>query len=317
MRHASCEAAAAVRAAPTPSHFDQRTRAAAIFAQLPMVRASVTAIAFSRCDTARRGPRRGSTYRSSACSQHAALGARAADRHTHCIRPTLSVAMAARQQRGAQHWLALWLAHLLAARKHVGQLPEAAADSFVRRHGRCGPAWPCTATLYGAAAACWPLQPSGSTHGATSPLMAIHTCQLMPALPAEAGLAAASAVPAAPPANTCPDLAAPVCGADGVTYYNSCLAKLQKVEVEHTGYCPGAAGGSSSSGQYACSSPRKRGVLTLLHARRCCCRHHQIHSSALMPPPQRCASARRRRQRADCRRGWCQRSAQHQRCRPA
>jgi hypothetical protein len=38
---------------------------------------------------------------------------------------------------------------------------------------------------------------------------------------------------------SCPELAAPVCGADGLTYFNDCLAKFQGVTVVNQGYCAG------------------------------------------------------------------------------
>lgn len=44
---------------------------------------------------------------------------------------------------------------------------------------------------------------------------------------------------AAVAAASCPELAEPVCGADGLTYYNDCLAKYQGVKVVKKGYCDG------------------------------------------------------------------------------
>lgn len=38
---------------------------------------------------------------------------------------------------------------------------------------------------------------------------------------------------------SCQEKAAPVCGSDGLSYYNDCLATVQGVKVEHTGYCKG------------------------------------------------------------------------------
>jgi hypothetical protein len=37
----------------------------------------------------------------------------------------------------------------------------------------------------------------------------------------------------------CPELGDPVCGADGLTYWNECLAKLQNVQIAKKGYCEG------------------------------------------------------------------------------
>eukprot|EP00879_Flechtneria_rotunda_P006715 GHRR01007055.1.p2 GENE.GHRR01007055.1~~GHRR01007055.1.p2 ORF type:complete len:189 (+),score=48.45 GHRR01007055.1:238-804(+) len=40
--------------------------------------------------------------------------------------------------------------------------------------------------------------------------------------------------------SSCPEKAAPVCGSDGLTYYNDCLAAVQNVEVAYEGYCEDA-----------------------------------------------------------------------------
>ncbi|KAF6265992.1 hypothetical protein COO60DRAFT_1475042, partial [Scenedesmus sp. NREL 46B-D3] len=39
---------------------------------------------------------------------------------------------------------------------------------------------------------------------------------------------------------SCPEQSKPVCGEDGLSYYNRCLANFQKVKVSHEGYCKGA-----------------------------------------------------------------------------
>jgi hypothetical protein len=39
--------------------------------------------------------------------------------------------------------------------------------------------------------------------------------------------------------SACPELGDPVCGADGLTYWNECLATLQNVQVTKKGYCEG------------------------------------------------------------------------------
>jgi hypothetical protein len=41
---------------------------------------------------------------------------------------------------------------------------------------------------------------------------------------------------------SCPEQAQPVCGEDGLSYYNRCLAQVQGVQVSHEGYCEGAHG---------------------------------------------------------------------------
>jgi hypothetical protein len=39
--------------------------------------------------------------------------------------------------------------------------------------------------------------------------------------------------------DSCPEQVEPVCGEDGLSYHNGCLAKAQKVTVLHEGYCKG------------------------------------------------------------------------------
>jgi hypothetical protein len=46
-------------------------------------------------------------------------------------------------------------------------------------------------------------------------------------------------LPAVAAVSACPELGDPVCGADGLTYWNECLATLQNVKITKKGYCEG------------------------------------------------------------------------------
>lgn len=61
-------------------------------------------------------------------------------------------------------------------------------------------------------------------------------------------LADARSLRASQRVDNCPEQADPVCGLDGITYYNECLALLQQVTVQHAGYCKGKGLRHSRSG---------------------------------------------------------------------
>jgi hypothetical protein len=56
-------------------------------------------------------------------------------------------------------------------------------------------------------------------------------------------------------------MAAPVCGTDGLTYWNECLAKLANVQVKSKGYCEGGWP-AHAQGLWGCAGPSTPATVT-------------------------------------------------------
>lgn len=67
------------------------------------------------------------------------------------------------------------------------------------------------------------------------------TSRLLPSAAAGAAAAAAPAASRCDADSSCPAAVRPVCGADGRSYTNACVADCAAVAVAHAGYCAGAA----------------------------------------------------------------------------
>lgn len=92
--------------------------------------------------------------------------------------------------------------------------------------------------------------------------------------------ASASALTAACHSSGCPASLHPVCGRDGRSYSNPCVAACAAVEVQHEGYCAGGTQASDTRG----------GVLAVVCAGCRCCRRGHTHMCAAAAPHQSASS---------------------------